>query len=315
MKKKIIIIGIVLILLVLLVPIPRHLKDGGTVEYQALTYKITKVHSLTENGYDKGLKVEILGQEIFSNVSQEKEENKQEENKELKEENNYSTIIDNIVLDLNIPNDWKYEEEKIKEDNPYIFALKLFKDEKQGNATLYYYKKDFGYCGTGRRNEEIILNNGEKAEIGYYEGDNEWNDISFYDIDPNIAIINNGLIGNEADEVLEFIKTFEIEKLTNFILNNFNKISEVSDKTSSNPYDYMKNDYYENIVNLGKNAVSTLETMYKNGKLTGVNAYLSALAIQDITKCNLYEKYGYDWSTAEEFYKLWKDNNCSYKNR
>ena len=77
--------------------------------------------------------------------------------------------------------------------------------------------------------------------------------------------------------------------------------------------DYTKNEYYKNIVNLGKDAVPVLEDMYNKGKLTGVNAYLSALVIQDITKCNLNEKYNLDWSTAEEFYDLWKDNNCSYK--
>ena len=66
-----------------------------------------------------------------------------------------------------------------------------------------------------------------------------------------------------------------------------------------------KNEYYKNIVNLGKDAVPVLEDMYNKGKLTGVNAYLSALVIQDITKCNLNEKYNLDWSTAEEFYDLW----------
>lgn len=83
--------------------------------------------------------------------------------------------------------------------------------------------------------------------------------------------------------------------------------------TSSNPYDYTKNEYYNNIINLGKDAVPVLENMYKNKKLSGVNAYLSALAIQDIAKCNLYEKYNLEWSTAEEFYILWEDNNCSFK--
>lgn len=62
--------------------------------------------------------------------------------------------------------------------------------------------------------------------------------------------------------------------------------------TSSNPYDYTKNEYYMNTVELGENAVSVFQNMYK--ELSGVNAYLSALAIQDITKCNLYEKYDLD---------------------
>ena len=85
---------------------------------------------------------------------------------------------------------------------------------------------------------------------------------------------------------------------------NFNKIEEVTNMTSSNPYDYTENEYYKNIVELGEDAVSILENMYKNKKLSGVNAYLSTLAIQDITKCNLYEKYDLNWQTAEEFYQV-----------
>lgn len=69
MKKKIRIIAIVILILVLLIPIPRHLKDGGTVEYGALIYRVSNVHRLAiEGGYEEGITVEILGFEIFSNV-------------------------------------------------------------------------------------------------------------------------------------------------------------------------------------------------------------------------------------------------------
>lgn len=71
MKKKIIIVVIIAVLLILLVPIPMHLKDGGTVEYKALTYKISKVHRLTghlEKEYEDGIIIEIFGKEIFNNV-------------------------------------------------------------------------------------------------------------------------------------------------------------------------------------------------------------------------------------------------------
>ena len=75
MKKKTIIVMIFVVLLILLVPIPMHLKDGGTVEYKSLLYKISKVHSLTsreemENRkqYNEGIIVEILGFVIYNNV-------------------------------------------------------------------------------------------------------------------------------------------------------------------------------------------------------------------------------------------------------
>lgn len=103
------------------------------------------------------------------------------------------------------------------------------------------------------------------------------------------------------------------DKIEKEIIYNMEKILEVTDTTSSNPYDYTKNEYYKNIVNIGEPAINSLESMFKDGTLTGVSAYLSALLIQDITGCNLVKEYNLDWSTASEFYDLWKDHNCSYK--
>ncbi|MDO4376168.1 MAG: hypothetical protein Q4C33_03235 [bacterium] len=104
------------------------------------------------------------------------------------------------------------------------------------------------------------------------------------------------------------------ENIEEAITENLKQIGEVSDTTSSNPYDYTNNEYYKNIIKLGKKAVPVLEEMYKDNKLSGVYAYISALAVQDLTGCNIYEEYDLDWSTAEEFYTLWKDYNCGLKN-
>ena len=75
MKKKVKIVLVVIILLISLFPIRSQLKDGGTIEYKALLYKVSKVHSLAsleevENGknYNEGIIVEILGFEIYNNV-------------------------------------------------------------------------------------------------------------------------------------------------------------------------------------------------------------------------------------------------------
>lgn len=71
MKKKTTIIVIIALLIILLIPIPMHLKDGGTVECKALLYKVSKVHRLTgniEKMYEEGVTVEILGLEIFNDV-------------------------------------------------------------------------------------------------------------------------------------------------------------------------------------------------------------------------------------------------------
>ena len=121
----------------------------------------------------------------------------------------YLKTIGNIKLELNIPNEWKYKEEPIDNDI-YKYALKLYKNSEEQYAMLYFYNNQFGVCGTERTSKNITLNNGKEAIIGYYEGSKNWNDISFYSMNRNIAIINYKLINAEADELIEFIKTINI---------------------------------------------------------------------------------------------------------
>ncbi len=73
--KKILVVLLSILLLILLFPIPLHLKDGGTVEYRAILYKISKVHRIAsdediEAGQEfyEGIIIEIFGIEVFNNV-------------------------------------------------------------------------------------------------------------------------------------------------------------------------------------------------------------------------------------------------------
>jgi len=71
MKKKILMISCILVLIVLLIPIPMRMKDGGTVRYQAVLYSVSDVHRLApsaESGYEDGIIIEIFGMQIFNNV-------------------------------------------------------------------------------------------------------------------------------------------------------------------------------------------------------------------------------------------------------
>lgn len=71
-KKNLIISVIIIILLVLIIPVPTFYKDGGTVEYNAILYGITKRHSLNINeniqGYMTGTEVRILWFEVYNDV-------------------------------------------------------------------------------------------------------------------------------------------------------------------------------------------------------------------------------------------------------
>ena len=128
-----------------------------------------------------------------------------------KDGKNYYKEIDNIKLELNIPNNWNYEEIPQNEENDfYKYALKLYKNNENQYAMLYFYNNPFGVCGTGRTSKNIILNNGKEATVGYYGENKNWADISFYDTNKNIAVMNYGLIDEDADEAIQFIKTINI---------------------------------------------------------------------------------------------------------
>lgn len=73
MKKKLIVIAAGVLLLACLIPIPFHLKDGGTVEYRAVLYTVSKVHRLAgdfeaEKPYQEGTVVKVLGIELYHDV-------------------------------------------------------------------------------------------------------------------------------------------------------------------------------------------------------------------------------------------------------
>lgn len=72
MKKKLALIVTGVLLLACLFPMPNHLKDGGTVEYRALLYTVSRVHRLNdldaERPYQEGTIVKVLGIELYNNV-------------------------------------------------------------------------------------------------------------------------------------------------------------------------------------------------------------------------------------------------------
>lgn len=92
MKKKIVLFIIIIIALILLVPIPFKLKDGGSIEFKALLYTVTKYHKLSINSeteYIDGIGIKILGMEVYNNL--EEKESIREEEKE--------NITDAIMVD------------------------------------------------------------------------------------------------------------------------------------------------------------------------------------------------------------------------
>ena len=137
--------------------------------------------------------------------------NQNEINTNYENTEKYSKTIENIKIELSIPNEWNYEEMPKNEENDfYKYALKLYKNNSEQYAVLYLYHDQFGVCGTARTEEDITLNNGKEATIGYYDGSKIWSDISFYNTNKSIAVINYNLTESESQEVIELIKTINI---------------------------------------------------------------------------------------------------------
>ena len=73
MKKRVIVGICILLAIVLLIPIPIRLKDGGTVVYNAILYRVEDVHRIdpeatSEDDYLEGTIVKILGIEVYNDV-------------------------------------------------------------------------------------------------------------------------------------------------------------------------------------------------------------------------------------------------------
>ena len=78
--KKIIIAITILVLLVLLIPFPNRLNDGGTVHYNAIIYDVYDVHKIKppEKPFELGIQpaqyiygkiIKIFGIEVFNNTN------------------------------------------------------------------------------------------------------------------------------------------------------------------------------------------------------------------------------------------------------
>ena len=68
MKKRWMIIVAIIIAVLLLFPVPIHMKDGGSVRYQAILYSVTDYRAIRSPGeYATGVEVKILGITVYDN--------------------------------------------------------------------------------------------------------------------------------------------------------------------------------------------------------------------------------------------------------
>lgn len=186
MKKKIMVIVIIVVIAILLIPIPMKLRDGGSTEYKALLYSVTKYHQLApveENGgkeYLEGVSIKILGKEVFNNKEKATVENNEnvvgnENNNEIVENtlNNKVVItLDGIInisaLDNFLDNVDRYNKNPISseieivtytiEGDEVLTTLKYDKDNSILTIIEDYTKDRYG-------SQEIVTNTFSKGEF------------------------------------------------------------------------------------------------------------------------------------------------------
>ena len=138
-NKKVIVRLIIVVMLLLFVPIPLHLKDGGTVVYRAVLYKLsinqkiamdttveTEAGTIVESGHHVGWGIEFLGMEIFNNT------------KYVPDSQNYSDSLENISITYTLEDAKKAEfvcfengditeghYESVKDEYPVLYIQEL----------------------------------------------------------------------------------------------------------------------------------------------------------------------------------------------
>lgn len=261
MKKKIIVIVIVLVIAILLIPIPMKLRDGGSTEYKALLYSVTKYHQLApveENGekeYLEGVSIKILGKEVFNNKEKATVENMvgNENDNEIIENalNNKITIkhagITNIfALDNFLDNVDRYNKNPISseieivtytiEGDEILTTLKYDKDNSIFTIIQDYTKDKYG-------SQQIVTNTFSKGEFDLVKRIRD----EYIDID---LIVDSNVHNQEEKEIriCSYPKDFEKNKDIDRV-----KVKDVLSK--SNEFDINKLVKYNGTLYAKSNAV------------------------------------------------------------
>lgn len=174
MKKKVIIL-ICVILVIMLIPVRLQLKDGGTVEYKSILYKVSKVHRLIDNGFDIGTEIRILGFKVFDNVESVYDK---KELKETKGVDVVPTLSDKVSADTSwcptfqlIWNDFKND--IVKEDIKFDEKSDILDNLNKEDFTTKDISDNYYYKIYGRKNLELK----NKIETAIKEKFNQTSDI------------------------------------------------------------------------------------------------------------------------------------------
>lgn len=75
--------------------------------------------------------------------------------------------------------------------------------------------------------------------------------------------------------------------------------------TSSNPFDYVDKECYNNILAMGTDAIKPLQEQLDSGELSAPCEYVCCALMQEVTQCYMLEASGSSWGNVKTFKELW----------
>ncbi len=212
---------LILTALILFVPIPKgSYDDGGSREYEALTYKIIRWNRLSDRGAyrktriywgaDKHLSIdELFARESTAVANDPLNVDKMQQNSPAPPPNTVAFKSNTADVFLPIPDGWEYEQ---LDD-----GMRFWPQGHKQNPLRLYHTSFFGVCGTGLQCDTITLG-GAEAEQGTYDNHTLWDYIvlpkEWYQ-HGDYVILNEGAdvwwndYGDEAMAILDGITFYE----------------------------------------------------------------------------------------------------------
>ena len=111
-----------------------------------------------------------------------------------------------------------------------------------------------------------------------------------------------------AENTIENIETASEDicenELEGIVMENLQGCVSAGDITSSNPFDYMDNEYYENIKSLGEDAIPMLLEGHQSKQYSGLIDYLAMYLVWDISGNTDAKELG-QCENADQMYDAW----------
>ncbi len=102
-------------------------------------------------------------------------------------------------------------------------------------------------------------------------------------------------------------EAYNVNTNMNMMMEEINTMIKNADENmmSSNPYDYIDNQYFDNITNRGISALPIITKQIASSESNGLREYILAIAAEEISNTHLNQENVYNWSNGKEWLNEW----------